>query len=109
MASEDHVFTKDELKEKLSNVIGGMSDDVKSSLEPSVLSGIEDVSQGIDQVFARISNLKETVENLQKANEDYKLKMSEYAAEKAERIKPKEEEEPKNPAEVALNKVESEE
>ena len=73
MASEDHVFTKDELKEKLSSVISGMSDDVKSSLEPSVLSGIEDVSQGIDQVFARINNLKETVENLQKANEDYKL------------------------------------
>lgn len=102
----DHVFTSDELVNKLTAFTNSLSDDVKASLDPKLLSSLEDVANGIKQLSSRIDSLKQTVSNVDKQNEDYKLKISAYAAEQADRmaegLKKKEDE---NPAKEAVEKL----
>lgn len=102
----DHVFTSDELVNKLTAFTNSLSDDVRASLDPKLLSSLEDVANGIKQLSSRIDSLKQTVSNVDKQNEDYKLKISAYAAEQADRmaegLKKKEDE---NPAQEAVEKL----
>lgn len=102
----DHVYTSDELVNKLTEFTNSLSDDVRASLDPKLLSSLEDVANGIKQLSSRIDSLKQTVSNVDKQNEDYKLKISAYAAEQADRmaegLKKKEDE---NPAKEAVEKL----
>lgn len=106
MAEEDHVFTADELVNKLASFTDALSDDIKASLDPSLLASLEDVTDGINQSYGRIDNLNQTITDLNKANEDYRAKIAAYAAEKADRMRQTiEEKEADDPAEEALKVV----
>lgn len=112
MADADHVFTQDELVTDLTNFSDALSDDVKASLDPSILASLEDISDGIAQAYNRIDTLNQTVANLQKVAEDYKAKIAAYASEQADRIAQtinKEDDEPVDPAQQALDKLNQEE
>lgn len=106
----DHVYTSDELVNKLTDFTNSLSDDTRASLDPKLLSSLEDVAAGIKQLSSRIDALKQTVNNIDKQNEDYKLKISAYAAEQADRmaegLKKKEDENPAKQAVENLNKDE---
>lgn len=107
----DHVYTSDELVGKLTDFTNSLNDDVKASLDPKLLSSLEDVAAGIKQLSSRIDSLKQTVSNVDRQNEDYKLKISAYAAEQADRmaegLKKKEDENPAKQAVENLNKDET--
>lgn len=107
--SPEHVFTKDEAVKTLTDFIAGLSDETKAAIDPNALASLESVSDALVQAFARIDQLNQTVANLQKVSEDYKAKIASYAADQASRMaQASEQEEEKNPAEVALQKIESE-
>lgn len=106
----DHVYTPEELVDKLTSFTGALSDDQKAALDPSLLSSLEDVTAGIKQAYDRISTLNQTVANLEKTSEDYKSKIAAYASEQADRMaQAVKHDENENPAEAALDKIESEE
>lgn len=110
MADVDHVFTRDELIKDLADFTDSLSDDVKASLAPEVMAKLEDLTQGINQIFDRNDQLNETIANLQKSSEDYKAKIAAYAAEQADRMRQSiEEDQPDDPAQEALDKVEEDE
>lgn len=105
----EHVFTKDEAVKILTDFIGGLSDETKAAIDPDTLASLESVSDALVQAFARIDQLNQTVADLQKVSEDYKAKIASYAADQASRMaQASEQEEEKNPAEIALAKIESE-
>lgn len=107
MADADHVFTQDELVKDLTSFSDALSDDVKASLDPSVLGLLENISDGIGQAYQRIDNLNQTVANLQKVTEDYKAKIAAYASEQADRIAQsvQKEDEEEDVAQTALDKI----
>ena len=106
----DHVYTPEELVKKLTSFTGALSDDQKAAIDPSLLASLEDVTAGIKQAYDRIRTLNQTVTNLEKTSEDYKSKIAAYASEQADRMAQAiKKDEDKNPAEVALDKIESEE
>lgn len=109
--SPEHVFTKDESVKILTNFIAGLSDETKAAIDPDALASLESVSDALVQAFARIDQLNQTVADLQKVSEDYKAKIASYAADQASRMAQatSEQEEEKNPAEVALQKIEESE
>ena len=106
----EHVFTKDESVKILTDFISGLSDETKAAIDPNSLASLESVSDALVQAFARIDQLNQTVADLQKVSEDYKAKIASYAADQASRMAQasEQEEEEENPAEVALQKIESE-
>lgn len=105
----EHVFTKDEAVKTLTDFIAGLSDETKAAIDPASLASLESVSDALVQAFARIDQLNQTVADLQKVSEDYKAKIASYAADQASRMaQASEQEEEENPAEVALQKIESE-
>lgn len=106
----EHVFTKDESVKILTDFIADLSDETKAAIDPDALASLESVSDALVQAFARIDQLNQTVADLQKVSEDYKAKIASYAADQASRMAQttSEQEEEKNPAEVALEKIESE-
>lgn len=106
----DHVYTPEELVKKLTSFTEALSDDQKAAIDPSLLASLEDVTAGIKQAYDRIRTLNQTVTNLEKTSEDYKSKIAAYASEQADRMAQAiKKDEDKNPAEVALDKIESEE
>lgn len=106
----DHIFTPDELVNKLTDFTGALSKDQKAAIDPSLLSSLEDVSAGITQAYERISTLNQTVANLEKTAEDYKSKIAAYASEQADRMAQSVQQDDKdeNAAAAALKIIESE-
>lgn len=108
MKDADHVYTKDELIKTLTDFTDGLSEDQKASIDPKLLTSLNDVSDGINQLFSRINTLDTTTENLKKANEDYKMKISSYAADQADRMRQSlndNKKDKENPADLALQKL----
>lgn len=83
----DHVFTKDELINTLSDFTSGLNDDAKAQIDADALGSLENVTDGINQLFNRIDQLKQTVADDEKVIEDYKAKIANYAALQADRMK----------------------
>lgn len=108
--SPDHVYTPEELVDKLTSFTGALSDDQKAAIDPQTLTSLEDVTAGIKQAYDRISTLNQTVTNLEKTSEDYKAKIAAYASEQADRMAQavKQDDAEENAAQAALDKIESE-
>lgn len=107
----DHVFTMNEILDKLSSVVTNETDkESERELKPESVAALEDAKDGIKQLEGRLETAKEASEKLEAANENYRGKIAQYAAEAADRIKADtaEEEKEVNPVDVGIEKLEEE-
>lgn len=108
----DHVYTMNELLDKLSSVVTNETDkETQRELKPESVAALEDVKDGVKQLEGRLDTVKEASEKLEAANEDYRGKIAQYAAEAADRIKPDKQDEMENmnPIDVGLKKLKEDE